>query len=320
LFLSNFADKYFYLKVNWRVWRFHYQNLFAELAADSRRQNSKDPIPKKYMAAHYLSYNVSPNLNIGIYEVTIFSRDKKEGQFEFQYLNPVILLRTIEQFIGSPDNVLLGFDFKWNFLHRFQVYGQLMLDEFKFHELIADNQGWWGNKFGIQGGLKYIDAFGIDHLDLQLEFNTVRPYTFSHRDTLGSNYSHFNQSLTHPLGANFREFTFIGRYQPFGKWLVDFRFIRANFGEDKDGLNYGSNILISNRTRVMDFGNEIGQGVGSTTSILGIDLSYQFWHNMFFDLHYFYRKKNSDLDSRNLTTKYLGVGIRMNFTQRRMDF
>ena len=56
---------------------------------------------------------------------------------------------------------------------------------------------------GIQLGAKYIDAFGIKNLDLQLEYNRVRPFTYSHRDSV-ANYTHYNQPLAHPLGANFR--------------------------------------------------------------------------------------------------------------------
>ena len=35
-------------------------------------------------------------------------------------------------------------------------------------EVKAGN-GWWGNKYGLQLGAKYIDAFSIKNLDLQLE-------------------------------------------------------------------------------------------------------------------------------------------------------
>jgi hypothetical protein len=98
-------------------------------------------------------------------------------------------------------------DAKWNFLKRFQLYGQLMLDEFVFSELVTNNQGWWANKYGIQAGLKYIDAFGIDHLDLQAEYNQVRPYTYTHRDS-SAYYAHYDTPLAHPLGANFKELIF----------------------------------------------------------------------------------------------------------------
>ncbi|MDX1666691.1 MAG: hypothetical protein R3350_05665, partial [Saprospiraceae bacterium] len=104
--LSDFANNYLYLKLNWQVWKLHYQNIFAELSVESSRSRRGDElIGKKYMAAHYLGLDILPNLSIGIYEAVIFSRN---NQFELQYLVPFMLYRTIEQAVGSPDNVLLG--------------------------------------------------------------------------------------------------------------------------------------------------------------------------------------------------------------------
>lgn len=323
LILSDFSNNYFYLKLNWRVWKFHYQNIFAELAAVSSNAVTDGTLtPKKYMAAHHLSFNITPNMNVGFFETTIFHRDPENGQFELQYLNPIILYRTVEQFVGSPDNVLIGFDFKWNLFNRFQLYSQVMLDEFKFQELIVDRNGWWANKFGVQAGLKYIDAFGVDHLDLQGEFNTVRPYTYSHRDSLGSSYTHYSEPLAHPLGANFKEAIFKARYTPFKKIVVDFRLIKASYGEDEGAFdtNWGTNPLLSHNKREQEYNNEIGQGIGTSTTILGLDVSYQIWHNLYLELEYFRRQKDSDLDSRDLTTSYIGGGVRMNIGRYRSDY
>ena len=300
LILSDFSNNYLYLKANWKVWKLHYQNLFMELAAQSNAGlGANEVLPRKYMAAHYLSYQALPNLSFGIFETVIF--DRQDAGFEFQYLNPVILYRTIEQGLGSPDNVLIGLDVKWNFLHRFQLYGQFMLDEFKFNELFIERRGWWANKYGIQAGLKYINAFGLDHLDLQAEFNQARPYTYTHRDS-SSSYTHYNQPLAHPLGANFREALFIARYQPMKKLFLEGRFIRAKFGEDGAGKNWGGNLLKSHESREQDYGNEIGQGITATTHLLGLDVSYMLAHNVFIDLHYFYRKKESEEDKLDDTT------------------
>lgn len=317
LLLSDFSNNYLYLKVNWNIWRFHYQNLFTELSLNGHLDTPSGAlIPKKYMAAHHLSISITPQITLGVFETVIFSR---ADQFELQYLNPIILYRTIEQSVGSPDNVLIGFDGKWNFLNRFQLYGQVMLDEFAFRELVTNNRGWWANKYGIQIGGKYIDAFGVDHLDLQAEFNTARPYTYSHTDRT-ANYTHYNQPLAHPLGANFKEYILKARFQPTKKWILDGRIIRASFGEDVDTTNYGGNIRLPNTTREMDFDNAIGQGIGATTTILGLDISYQLAHNVFVDLHYFYRKKDSEDDLRDKTTQFISGGFRVNIAKQRMDF
>ena len=200
LFLSNFSNNYFYLKFNTQIWKFHYQNIFAEIApiADLDTING-GLIPKKYFAAHYLSFNLFKNLTFGIFESIVFTR---EDYFEFQYLNPIILYRTVEQLIGSQDNVLLGVDFKWNIRNKFSMYGQLIFDEFIYEELFLERRGFWANKYGVQLGLKCVDPFSVKNLDLVLEYNSVRPYTYSHRIKFGE-YSHYKQSIAHPVGANF---------------------------------------------------------------------------------------------------------------------
>jgi hypothetical protein len=320
MLLSDFSHNYLYLKVNWRVWRLHYQNLFTELQATSAQANPGDDyIPRKYMAAHYLSFEATKNLTFGLYEATVFQRENAGDDFELQYLNPVILYRSVEHLLDSEDNVLVGLDVKWNLLKRIRLYGQLIMDEYKFSELTG-GRGWWANKWGIQAGGQYINAFGVDHLDLRVEFNTARPYTYTHRDSLGASYSHYNQALAHPLGANFKEYIGMFRYQPFQKWTLEGRLIRAEYGEDEPGKNWGGNILLDYANKVQDYDNFIGQGISTTTTLLGLDLSYELYHNIFLDFHYFYRKKDSALAERNATNSYLGLGFRMNTGFMRMDF
>lgn len=317
LLLSDFSQNFTYLRLNWKVWKLHYQNLFGELDLRSANQTRSDnPVSKKYMAAHHLSINIGRNLNLGIFETVIFSRP---NNFAIQYLNPVILYRSIEQATGSPDNVLIGFDGRWNIARSLQLYGQFILDEFVFRELVLENRGWWANKYAIQAGLKYIDAFGIDHLDLQVEVNRARPYIYTHRDSTGS-YAHHNQPLAHPLGANFSEALFIARYRPLPRLFIEGRLIRSRVGEDAPGMNWGNNILLDHTTRVQDYGNETGQGLGASINVAGLDLSYMLAHNVFVDAQYFYRKKTSDDPARNNSLQYIGMGIRINLARLRMDF
>lgn len=317
LLLSDFSNNYYYLKLNTRIWKFHYQNLFMELAPNSAQSDVGDLLlDKKYMAAHYLGVKIGSKLDLGVFETVVFGR---ENNFEFQYLNPVILYRTIEQLLGSPDNVLVGLDAKWNALPGYSLYGQLMLDEFKFRELFIDRNGWWANKYGIQVGLKAIDFLGIDHLDLQVEYNSVRPYTYSHTDSTAS-YSHYNQELAHPIGANFTEYLLRLRYQPTHKLCFKGKFIMADVGNDASNAYWGNNVLIPNPTRVMDYENETGQGLSASILIAGMTASYQIWHNCYIELEAFYRDFDSEIDNNDLNTIYFGGGIRYNMVGQSFDF
>ncbi len=316
MFMSDFSNNAFFLRMNARIWRLHYQTIISELAASTpREQTGSGILPKKYIAAHYLSFKATPRLHFGIFEAVMFQR---QG-FELQYLNPIIFYRTIESILGSGDNVLLGGDMRWDFANHFSLYGQLLLDEFKLGRVL-DRNGWWGNKYAIQAGVQYIDAFGLDHLDLRAEYNQATPYTYSHFDTLTS-FTHTKQALAHPLGANFREFVGIAHYAPHRRWLVEGRLIYAITGDDPDSSqNWGGNILLDSDTRVSDTNNSIGQGARATILLGGLDISYQLYHNMYADFHLFYRDKASTLDKFDMKNFYVGAGIRVNMWPWRLDF
>jgi len=173
LFLSDFSNNTLFLKLNTRIWRFNYQNLFMELNATEPRGPDR-LLRKKYAVMHHLDVNVTKSLNIGLFEAIIFGRP---DHFEFGYLNPIIFYRSIEQQNGSFDNALVGLDAKLNVKHTLQFYGQLLIDEFVLSAL-KENNGSWVNKWGIQAGAKYIDAFRIKNFDLQFETNRVRPFTY----------------------------------------------------------------------------------------------------------------------------------------------
>lgn len=319
LFLSDVGNYTYYLKFSTRIWRLHYQNLFLELSPIStavpRPQNSL--LPKKYMAAHYLSFKVTPQLALGFYEATVFNRSR---QFEWQYLNPLILYRSVEGMIGSPDNVLIGFNGHWNFLKKFQLYGQLVIDEFLFSALYKPEQkGWWGNKFGGQLGLKYVNAFGVDHLDVQVEFNSVRPYTYSSFDSLNS-YTHYNQPLAHPLWANFTEYIGLLRFQPSARIQIAGRVLYTSLGENPELENFGANPLLGNGSRQADYGNFTGQGVSAKIWLAGLNISWQLYHNLYVESAVLLRQKNSREKSRNQETSLLSLGVRWNVWTKPMDF
>ncbi|MEZ5055188.1 MAG: hypothetical protein R2807_10585 [Chitinophagales bacterium] len=326
MFLSDFGANYMFLKLNTNVWKFNYQNIFAELTKYYPRGADR-LLTKKYMAMHHLSVNLTKNVNIGIFESVMFRR---ENTFELQYLNPVIFYRSIEQALGSPDNAFIGFDFKINIPKHVQIYSQLLLDEFNFSKEFSTPgkskiyslfhpRKWWGNKFAAQLGIKYIDAFGVDHLDLQLEANMARPYTYSHYDTVTS-WTHYNQPLAHPLGANFKEIIFQVKYQPIQQFYFSSRFIYANKGEDDDTTNWGGNPLKVYGTFEREFGNTTGQGVKSKTFYVDFIATYEPWHNVFIDLTYVYRKKKSQEIARNMQTHFLNLSLRWSIPYRRYDF
>lgn len=317
LFLSDFGANALFLKLNTRIWRFNYQNLFMELQ-NAHRTGGDKLIGKKYAAVHHLDINVTKWLNIGLFEGIVFGRPNR---FDFAYLNPIIFYRSAEQQNGSFDNALAGLDFKANLAHKFQVYGQLLLDEFKLNEIKAGN-GWWANKYGFQLGAKYIDAFNVRNLDLQLEHNRVRPFTYSHNDSV-ANYTHYNQPLAHPLMANFSEWIGVARYQPAPRWLLIGKLIYYTQGRDSSAASFGSNIFYPNQApfRTKDYGFEIGSGWKTQVLYGSLQLSYELKENLFIDLNAVYRRQQGKTAPvYSVNTSVVSLGVRWNMYRREFDF
>jgi hypothetical protein len=315
LILSDFAGNNLFVKINTRFWKMNYQNLFMELHAGASDNTRNYLVPKKYASMHHLSMNVLPWLNVGLFEAVVFGR---KDRFEFGYLNPVIFLRSIEGNLGSQDNALIGADFKAVLLKRIQVYGQFMLDEFNISKLRQD-ASWWGNKTGIQAGFKYVDVAGIQNLDIQGEWNRVRPFTYSHFDSVSS-YTHYNQPLAHPLGANFNELVGVIRYHPIGRLNITARIIAWKQGLDSaGGYNSGSDLFrLSNDGRASEFGYKQLNGVLSKGLNAGVIISYEVRENIFLDAHAMLRKQKTAENSNQVFL--FGLGLRMNLWYRDYDY
>lgn len=313
LYLSDFSTNVLFLKLNTRIWKFNYQNLFMELVSAYQR-GADQLLGKKYAAMHHLDVNVTKWLNIGLFEGVVFGQ---RDRFEFGYLNPVIFYRSAEQQNGSPDNAVLGVDAKANLLKKVQLYGQLLLDEFKLNEL---KRKWWGNKFGFQLGAKYIDAFGIANLDLQGEWNRVRPFTYSHDDSV-ANYTNYNQPLAHPVGANFNELIGIVRYQPIPRLMVQAKAIYYKQGKDVGNISYGGNIFLPNAPpyRTFDYGYEVGSGALNKVGYASLLLSYEVKPNLFVEANGVYRSQTAPSIS-NQNTTVISAGIRWNMHRRDFEF
>jgi hypothetical protein len=313
LFLSDWGNSNLFLKINTKIWKFNYQNLFMELMPQFKK-GGDTLLDRKYAAMHHLSMNVTKWLNVGLFEGVIFGR---KNRFDFQYLNPIIFYRHIEGTVGSPDNAVAGLDFKANVAHRVQLYGQFLLDEFILSE-VKNNPTSWVNKWGIQAGVKYIDAFGIRNLDIQVETNRVRPFTYSHNDTI-ANYTHYNQPLAHPLGGNFQEVLAIANFQPTPRWYITAKAIYYYQGLDSAGKNFGSNPTKNYVTRSGDK-FKIGDGNKATVLNTILQVSYEWKENLYLDLSLQYRNYKLANIAGQTNTSVVTAGIRLNMFKRDHDF
>ncbi|MBZ9787195.1 capsule assembly Wzi family protein [Psychroflexus sp. CAK57W] len=259
LFRSDTPSPNAYFKMNTTFWKFKYTNIWSSLR-NPNTSTDGGAFLTKYMATHYLSFNVNKRLNIGLFETVLFESEPNRG-FDWNFINPVLFYNMAEYGTGSRSGKsIIGLSYKYKWTNQINTYGQLIIDEFSVEEVRAGNKS-WRNKFGFQMGVKYADAFKVNNLFLQLEYNQVRPYTYSH-NTLNLHYTNDNQPLAHLWGANFRELLLITRYKK-DRFYGHAKFIFGERGFETNADNnpfYGTDLLGDERLRIADEGIAIGQG------------------------------------------------------------
>lgn len=275
LLLSDVASPHPFLKLNTKFWKIKYTNTWMWLK-DVRDEVEVDKaFLTKYMATHYLSWNVSKRLNIGLFESVLWTNSNDRG-FDINYLNPIIFYRAIEFETGQgAGNAILGASAKYKWNDNINIYSQFILDEFSLGDVKAGEKS-WKNKFGYQLGVKYFNAFKVDNLLLQFEYNRIRPYTYSH-NTVVLNYAHNNQPMAHLWGANFSEAILIGRYN-YKRWFADAKLIFGvrglDFNNGTDDFSYGADVYRDYNERPFDTGVEIGQGIETKTFYGNLQAGY----------------------------------------------
>ncbi len=324
LFLTDFSSNMPFLRLRARIWRINYETIYLELTEQFKRDKDTN-YPHKFATIHSISYNAARWLNLGFYEAVVFDRP---NAYELSYLNPVILINSVNSFNGRGDKSLLGFYGKIIAARHFQLYGQFMLNEFKSSEFFS-NKGWYGNKWGIQAGAKYFDAFGIRNLDLQAEMNAVRPYSYTAQDTL-ANYTNYNQPLADPLGAGFIKTVGIIRYQPLRNVTITAKVMNYTHGVDTGNANLGNDIFkpyVTAPKGSNTYGVKLINGPENKVSSLNINLSYQARRNLFIDIGAIYRKSTTAANGYpngstlgynygDLSTRLIYFGLRLNAPRR----
>lgn len=311
LFLSDNAAPYPYLKLNTKVWHIDYVNLYSWQQGMLDAHAPGAEFEDKFTSTHMLSWNASPRLNVQVFETIIWqARDSLSNRgFDVHYLNPIIFYRPVEFAAGSADNAIIGFGLTYKVYPSYEIYTQLAFDEFLLDQFRA-RDGWWGNKYGVQFGIKGYDAFNVKNLYFQAEAIAVRPFTYSHGSPV-QNYAHLNEALAHPLGSNFFEANVIGAYE-WKDWELRNHLNFILKGDDEDGRNLGGDIFRSYVGPDRDLGNYIGQGARTETFQNSVYLS-KILHRSSdarFTLGYHFRADQGAVD---LSGHILSFGFKTNF-------
>ena len=320
--LSDVSSPTTYLKMKVDLWKFQYTNIWMWNTEPSISSVS-DPNEhaRKYVAAHYLSVNITDKLNLGFFETAISAG---ENGIDAGFLNPIIFYRSLEFNRGEDaGNAIIGLTGKYKLNNNISLYSQFMVDEFSFGNL--GDMSDWRHKFAYQLGAKYFDAFKVENLLLQLEYNRARPYTFAHKSPI-LNYGNYSQPLGHSWGANFWEAIAIARYKK-DRWSGSAKIIYGKKGFDLNDqvISYGGDIYQTYENRLADTGIELTQGNTANIFIADIQANYLINPsnntNLFASLSFRdFSSKTPLTSSPSGTNVWFSVGVRADLFNWYFDF
>lgn len=322
LLLSDYGPAYPFFRINTNIWRLQYNVWYTWMYDISKANGIKSSFTNKFATFHYLSYNITKELNVGVFEnVTWRGTDSNQVRtFDANYLNPILFFRPQEYAVGSPDNVLLGININAKVFKTLKLYGQAALDEFFLKEVRA-RRGWWANKQGWQLGFKYINAFRVKGLTLQGEYNEVRPYTYTH-GVVEQNYAHYGLPLAHPYGANFREVLGFIDYRK-NNWQLSLQGMNLIVGRDSASAksNVGQNIFLSYTTRPSEYGHHTTQGIKTTIMQSSVKLTYYLIPDMNLRVELGYlQRAEKNTQGYILQNPFVYFGIKSSFWNTYKDF
>jgi hypothetical protein len=322
LLLSDNAFNYPYARITTTFGKFQYTNLYTSFMNLTNGGNKIPPgierlFQKKVGSFQTLSVNLFRRLQLGLFQGMIWeAADSNNRQHvNFNTFDPVIGINTFNYGLHGKNNLLLGFLFKVKISKSIFMYAQYVLDDIKGKDTIEMR-----NKSGYQLGFKYYHAFTIRNLMLQGEYNSVRPYTYTSSNPQQS-YTHYNQALAHPLGANFIEA--IGRLNY--RIRDFFTEVKLNYivkGKDSLFTNFGGNVFKSDTFVSTPVGRQITTTQGIATTILYQDVHVGYLINPRTNLNVVIGLSNrtEKAEGKTVHTQFVYIGLRTSLSNLYYDF
>ncbi len=324
LLLSDNAFNYPYARITTTYKNIQYTSLYTSFmnltdGGVKTPPSTERLFQKKVGNFQLLSVNFFKRLQLGLFQGMIWeAADSTNRQHvNFNTFDPIIGANTAMYGLHNKNNIVLGLTLKLKITNSISLYGQYMLDDASS----KNNAGGIKNKSGYQAGLKYFDLFTIKNLHLQLEYNTIRPYAYAAAAPQQS-YTHYNQPLAHPLGANFNEVVGFINYR-LNDFFIEIKMNYAIKGADSSSFNYGGNVFKSDNLFApkQDLSNiQTTQGVKTTIMYQDIHIGYLVNPSTNFNIVVGVSNRTSKTDKTTSTTQFVYLGIRTSLANFYFDF
>jgi len=185
LILSNSSPAFAYLGWDRQFGQSHFSFIHGWLLPSEIERNPETGqrvLAQKYLVGHRWELALFRRFNVAFTELLIYGNRNPE----LIYLVPPVFLWPAQHNLQDRDNLLLSAEFEYFPVDRMKMYGTFFLDELSTSEVFSQ---WWGNKFGLQGGVHVTPAALPVPWDVSVEFTAVRPWTYTHKYPVNT-YTH----------------------------------------------------------------------------------------------------------------------------------
>lgn len=304
LFQSDNTVSYNYIRFDLNYKALHYSFMYSSLRGDSLGIKE---IAMKNLVSHRLTLSLSNRLRFGIYEALV----TVDRPFNITYLVPLSLLRGADYNAGNVqsglNNALMGFDVEYMPVNKFAMQGTLLIDDLNFSTFF-DNKTKDGtpandNRFGIQIGTIWTDAFTVPDLTTSLEYTLLDPFVYTHR-TNKAQYTNWALPIGHNLGPNSDEIALKLNYNFSSRLRAELLYQHQRSAKG---------VVIENDSLIINYGGDINRGDADirqphkflegnriNRDVLTFNLSWQPIRQYFFNLKFVHRNIDKIFDSSSL--------------------
>ncbi len=301
LFLSNKNSAPFdFLKLDLHYKKVRYSFFHSSIVGND---SVGKQLESKYLVFHRLELGpfFNNSLRLAFNEMVVYSNIP----LNFAFINPISFLTSADMNTELPgknsNNTLLGFDIQVFPVRNLAIQGSLLIDDLNFETLGNDSAKGNDNKFALQGGINWQNAFTLPNLGVTYEFTRINPFVYAHRE-INNSYSNWNLPIGHSLNPNSDEHAFKLNYS-FGSRLR----LAVTYKMQRTGLNYtdslgnfinvGSSILNGSE----DFArkNEFLSGIRLNTNIIIAELEFEPIKQYYFTIRY--QRRNFEYVDRNIS-------------------
>ncbi|MCX7862269.1 MAG: hypothetical protein N2449_04680 [Bacteroidales bacterium] len=237
LFLSDAPFEYPVLRIQYQYKRWQYICNYATFQSATQYDDRTKVFSRKYSSIHYLSFLPHKNVELGIFENTLFhAMSLKRNRPPEEYFIPIIFTHTSIYGLNHTNNAMLGTQILIKPIRAIHIYGQLAIDDYSKYQKDKQKLAW-------QYGIKFHEPLQIKNLFVLIEQNKSQndiyysPYEFAQ-------FSQHNEPIAHILGNNFNETIFYAFYR-YRIWFFCFKFNKATYYEKEKRLHTSSNALLS---------------------------------------------------------------------------